>query len=99
MYTTTSCLSKLDTNKKNNRLKLVGDFYGEPFVSKWLYKILCVGAPNWKDKSTRFVLSTRLSTSSGKDRLDQSGLASIPGSWEEFLRRPEIKAIYSCTLV
>ena len=34
------------------------------------------------------------STSSGKDRLDRSGLASIPGSLEEFLRRPEIEAIY-----
>ena len=32
---------------------------GEPFVSKWRYKIPCVGVPNWKDKSTRCVLSTR----------------------------------------
>ena len=59
--------------------------YGEPFVSKWRYKIPCVGVPNWKDKSTPCVLSTRvhlvgidsmcfinsiLWTSSGKDRLD-----------------------------
>ena len=33
--------------------------YGEPFVSKWRYKIPCVGVPNWKDKSTRCVISTR----------------------------------------
>ena len=33
--------------------------YGEPFVSKWRYKIPSVGVPNWKDKSTRCVLSTR----------------------------------------
>ena len=31
-------------------------YYGEPFVSKWRYKIPCVGVPNWKDKSTRCVL-------------------------------------------
>ena len=41
--------------------------YGEPFVSKWRYKIPCVGV---RIKLTRCVLSNRLSTSSGRDRLD-----------------------------
>ena len=46
--------------------------YGEPFVSKWRYKIPCVGVPNWKDKLTRCVnfINSILSTLSGRDRLD-----------------------------
>ncbi len=55
--------------------------YGEPFVSKWRYKIPCIGVPNWNDKSTRCVLSI----SSGKDRLNvfyQLDLSTASGKEE-----------------
>ena len=42
-------------------------YYGEPFVSKWRYKIPCVGVP--KINSICFINSI-LSTLSGRDRLD-----------------------------
>ena len=44
-----------------------GWIYGEPFVSKWRYKIPCVGVP--KINSICFINSI-LSTLSGRDRLD-----------------------------
>ncbi len=78
--------------------------YGEPFVSKWRYKIPCVGVPNWKDKSTQCVLSTQFyrlhlvgidsmcfinSTVSGKDRLDSRSL----GGKGEFRGRPDMAVV------
>ena len=52
----------------NSYFLILGSFLPN-FASKWRYKIPCVGV-RIKSTRSRCVLSNRLSTSSGRDRLD-----------------------------